>query len=119
MRILIRWAILAVAVFVAAQLVPGIELREGLVSLLIVAAILGLVNAVLGTVLRILSIPFLIVTLGLFAIVINMAVLWVTTVFTDRIDIDGFWAYFWAALIISIVTLVLRLVIPDGKGDDD
>jgi putative membrane protein len=118
MRILIRWAILAVAVFVAAQVVPGITLREGLVSLLIVAAVLGLVNAVLGTVLRILSIPFLIVTLGLFAIVINMVVLWVTTALTDRIEIDGVWAYFWAALIISIVTLVLRLVVPDGDHDD-
>jgi putative membrane protein len=116
-RILIRWGITAVAVFVAAQLVPGIELREGLASLLIVSAILGLVNAVLGTVLRILSIPLLIVTLGLFAIVINMVVLWVTTVFTDRIDIDGFWAFFWAALIVSIVTLVLRIVMPDGRGD--
>jgi putative membrane protein len=114
MRILIRWAIVAVAVFVAAQLVPNIELREGLVSLLIVAAVLGLVNALLGTVLRILSIPFLIVTLGLFAIVINMVVLWVTTALTDRIEIDGFWAYFWAALVISIVTLLLRLVVPDG-----
>ena len=114
MKILIRWAILAIAVFVAAQLVPGIELKEGLISLLIVAAVLGLVNAVLGTVLRILSIPFLIVTLGLFAIVINMGVLWVTTALSDRIEIDGFWAYLWAALIISIVTLVLRLVVPDG-----
>ena len=115
MRILIRWAILAVAVFAAAQLVPGIELREGLVSLLIVAAVLGLVNALLGTVLRVISIPFLILTLGLFAIVINMVVLWVTTLLTDRIDIDGFWAYFWAALIVSVVTLLLRLVLPDGR----
>jgi len=114
MRIMIRWAILAVAVFVAAQVVPGIELREGLVSLLIVAAVLGLVNALLGTVLRILSIPFLIITLGLFAIVINMVVLWVTTALTDRIDIDGFPAYFWAALVVSAVTLILRLVLPDG-----
>ncbi|MBA3764365.1 MAG: phage holin family protein [Actinobacteria bacterium] len=114
MRMLIRWAILAVAVFVAAQLVPGIELEEGLVSLLIVAAVLGLVNAVLGTVLRILSIPFLIVTLGLFAIAINMVVLWVTTALTDRIEIDGAWAYFWAALIVSLVTLALRFVVPDG-----
>ncbi|CAN5806415.1 phage holin family protein [soil metagenome] len=114
MRIMIRWAILAVAVFVAAQVVPGIELREGLVSLLIVAAVLGLVNALLGTVLRIFSIPFLIITLGLFAIVINMVVLWVTTALTDRIDIDGFPAYFWAALVVSVVTLILRLVLPDG-----
>jgi putative membrane protein len=116
-RILIRWAITAVAVFVAAQLVPGTTLQEGVVSLLIVAAILGLVNALLGTVLRILSIPFLIVTLGLFAIVINMAVLWVTTIITDRIEIDGFWAYFWAALVISLTTLVLRIVLPDGDDD--
>jgi putative membrane protein len=116
-RILIRWAIVAVAVFVAAQFVPGVELREGLMSLLIVSAILGLVNAVLGTVMRVLSIPLLIVTLGLFAIVINMVVLWVTTVFTDRIEIDGFSAYFWAALIVSIVTVALRVVLPDGKDD--
>lgn len=115
-RILLRWAITAVAVFVAGELVSGIELREGVVSLLIVAGILGLVNALLGTVLRILSIP-LIVTLGLFAIVINMAVLWVTTMLTDRIEIDGFWAYFWAALIISIVSLVLRIAFPDRNDD--
>ena len=117
MRILIRWAITAVAVFVAGELVSGIELREGVGSLLIVAGILGLVNALLGTVLRILSIPFLIVTLGLFAIVINMAVLWVTTMLTDRIEIDGFWAYVWAALTISIVTMVLRIAFPDRDHD--
>jgi len=116
-RILIRWGITAVAVFVAAQLVPGIELREGLVSLLIVAAILGFVNAVLGTVLRVVSIPFLILTLGLFAIVINMAVLWVTTIFTDRLEIEGFWAYVWAALVISLTTLALRIVLPDRDDD--
>lgn len=118
MRILIRWAILAVAVFVAAQIVSGIELREGLVSLVLVAGVLGLVNALLGTVLRILSIPLLIVTLGLFSVVINMVVLWVTTLLTDRIDIDGFWAYLWTAVIVSLVTLVLRLVLPDGRRDE-
>ena len=116
-RILIRWAITAVAVFVAGELVSGIELREGIVSLLIVAGILCLVNALLGTVLRILSIPLLIVTLGLFAIVINMAVLWVTSMMTDRFEIDGFWAYVWAALIISIVTLALRFAFPDRDVD--
>jgi putative membrane protein len=114
MRILIRWAITAAAVFVAAQIVPGIDLREGLTSLLIVSAILGLVNAFLGTFLRIVSIPFLIVTLGLFSIVINMVVLWVTALFTHRISFDGFWAYFWAALVVSVVTLVLRIILPDG-----
>jgi len=54
----------------------------------------------------------LILSLGLFAIVINMAVLWITTLLTDRIEIEGFWSYLWASLIISIVTIILYAVLP-------
>ena len=54
----------------------------------------------------------LILSLGLFAIVINMAVLWITTLLTDRIEIEGFWSYLWASLIISIVTMILHAVLP-------
>ena len=46
-----------------------------------------------------------------------MVVLWVTALFTDRISFVGFWAYFWAALIVSIVTLALRIALPDGDDD--
>jgi putative membrane protein len=113
MRLLVKWAILAVAVYLAAWLVGGVELERGLGSLLIVAAVLGLVNALLGTVLRLVGAPLLIMTLGLFAIVINMVVLWITTLLTDRIEIDGFWSYFWASLIISIATIILHVILPD------
>ena len=113
MRFLVRWAILAVAVFVAATIVGGVELERGLVSLLIVSGILGLVNASLGTLLRIVSAPVLILSLGLFAIVINLVVLWVTTLITDRLEIEGFWSYFWASLIISIATVILHVILPD------
>ena len=54
----------------------------------------------------------LIFSLGLFAIVINMAVLWITTLLTDRIEIEGFWSYLCASLIISIVTMILHAVLP-------
>jgi len=111
-RFLVKWGILAAAVFVAATLVGGVDLERGLVSLLIVSGVLGLVNALLGTVLRILSAPVLILSLGLFAIVINMVVLWITTLLTDRIEIEGFWSYLWASLIISIVTMILYAVLP-------
>ncbi len=103
------------AVYLAAWIVGGVKLDEGLVSLLVVAAILGLVNALAGTVLRILSAPLIILSLGLFAIVINMVVLWTTTLLTDRIEIDGFWSYFWASIVISIVTVILHLVLPDRR----
>jgi len=59
-----------------------------------------------------LSAPVLIFSLGLFAIVINMAVLWITTLLTDRIEIEGFWSYLCASLIISIVTMILHAVLP-------
>ena len=116
MRFLVKWGILAVAVFVAATLVGGVDLERGLVSLLIVSGVLGLVNALLGTVLRILSAPVLILSLGLFAIVINMVVLWITTLLSDRIEIEGFWSYLWASLIISIVTMILHVVLPDRSN---
>ena len=112
-RLLIRFAVVAAAVYAAAYLVPGVEVREGLASLALVAGILGLVNATLGTVLRILSLPVRAATLGLFSIVINMAVLWATTRITDRIQVEDFAALFWASLVIAAVTMVLGWVLPD------
>jgi putative membrane protein len=115
MRLLVRWAILAIAVYLAAWIVGGVELDKGVVSLLVVAAIIGLVNALPGTVLRILSAPLIILSLGLFAIVINMFVLWITTLLTDRIEIDGFWSYLWASIIISVVTVILHVALPERR----
>ena len=115
MRLLIRWGILALAVFLASSLLAGVDIKKGLGPLLLVSAVLGLTNALLGTFLRIVSIPLLIVTLGLFSIVINMVVLWVTTLLTESLQIDGFWNYLWASLIISIVTIVLKLAMPNRR----
>jgi putative membrane protein len=113
MRLLIYWLVIAAAVVVAAWIVPDVDVRGGFWSILIVAAILGVVNVILGTILRILTFPLLILTLGLFSIVINMIVLWVTTLLTDRLEIDGFWAYFFAALVIAVVTAVLSFLLPE------
>jgi putative membrane protein len=114
-RLLVRWGILAIAVYLAAWIVGGVDLEGGLVSLVVVAGILGLVNALAGTLLRILSTPLIILSLGLFSIVINMVVLWITTLLTDRIEIDGFWSYLWASIIISIVTVILHVALPDRR----
>ena len=117
MNFLVRLLINAVALWLATRLIDGISFDGEMIFLLVVALIFGVVNAIVKPILIFLTFPFLIVTLGLFAIVINMAVLWVTTMLTDRIEIDGFWAYVWAALIISIVTLALRIAFPDRDAD--
>jgi putative membrane protein len=115
MRLLLSWLVIAAAVVVAAWIVPDVDVKGGFWSILIVAAILGLVNVILGTILRVLTFPIMILTLGLFSIVINMIVLWVTTLLTDRLEIDGFWAYFFAALVIAIVTAVFSFLLPERE----
>jgi putative membrane protein len=115
MGLLLAWLVIAAAVVVAAWIVPGVDVEGGFWSVLLVAAVLGLVNVIVGTILRVLTFPLLILTLGLFSIVINMIVLWVTTLLTDRLEIDGFWAYFFAALVIAIVTAVFSFLLPERE----
>ena len=112
---LIDWLILALAVWVAAQLLPGIHL-EGLKSTLVVAGILGLLNALIKPTLKMLTIPLTFLTLGLFAVLINAVLLALTDWIADGIgginfEIDGFLDALLGAVIISIVTfLVSRFV---------
>lgn len=108
---LVRWAILAIAVWLAAKVVDGIHL-DGWESTVIVALILGLLNMFVKPVLFFLSLPAIVLTLGFFLLIVNTVLLaltaWVAGKF-DRINfaIDGFWDAFWGALIITIVSWVL------------
>jgi putative membrane protein len=108
---LVDWLVLALAVWVAAQLVPGIHL-EGFKSTLAVAGILGLLNALIKPTLKVLSIPLTTLTLGLFIVLINTALLALTDWITDGIaginfEIDGFLDALFGAVIISFVTFIV------------
>lgn len=122
MRLLIRWLIVAVSLFVAAWLVPGITV-EGNAWLIftVMAVILGLVNAVVRPVLAFLSCSLIILTLGLFVLVINALTLWLASAiavnwFHVGFYIDGFWSAFLGALIVSIVSVILSAVIREPYG---
>lgn len=123
MRLLIRWAIVSLALFVAARLVPGIHVeRDGWAIYAVMAVILGLVNAIVRPALKFLSCPLIILTLGLFVLVINAFSLWLasytaTNWFNVGFYIDGFWPAFWGALIVSIVSAVLSAIVKD-EGED-
>jgi putative membrane protein len=108
---IIRWLITAVAVWVAAAIVPGIHL-EGAGSTMLVALILGLLNAYLKPLLVLGALPALVMTLGLFLVLINTALLaltaWIAGKFDAiKFDIDGFWAALWGAVMISLVSFLL------------
>lgn len=124
MKLLVRWVIAALALFVAAWLVPGITVDgNGWVVYAVMAVILGLVNAIVRPLLKFLTCPLILLTLGVFVLVINaltlllassVAVNW----FNVGFYVDGFWPAFLGGLIVSIVTVILSaLVREDDKTD--
>ena len=110
--LLIRWAVLAGAFAVTTWLLSGIEISGGFWGYLWVSALFGIVNAIIGTVLRILTLPLTIVTLGLFSLVVNALMLELTGAITSHLTIDEFfWTAIWAAIILSIVSVILDLIV--------
>jgi len=116
-HLLIVWASLAVAFGVTEWLVPSVDVDGGVLTYIGVAALFGLVNAIIGSVLRLLSIPLLLITFGLFALVINAALLGITAGLTDVLDVGGFFSTVVAAFLISVVSaavgwVALRVLTP-------
>lgn len=112
-NIAIRIAINAVALWVAAKLFDGITLSSSWSSVVLVAAIFGIVNAILRPIALVLSLPFLILTLGLFTFVVNAAMLAITDGLTDALDVNGFWTTVFGAVVISIVSWALSAALVD------
>ncbi len=109
-RLLIRWLVLAAAISLAVKIVPGVHLHGGLANLLGVALVFGVINLVIGTVIRVVSLPIRILTIGLFSIVINAALLELTARADTVLTLDSFVAAVLAAVVISIVSTVLSAV---------
>lgn len=116
-RLLVNWVIVAVAVAAAAKIVSGIHVDGGAGTYLWLALLFGLVNAILGPILRLISLPLTILTLGLFALVVNGVLLATTAGLSSKLAIDNFWSDILGALIISIVTAVLGFVFGPKERD--
>jgi putative membrane protein len=122
MKILIRLAINAAALWGTAWFLPSMAIQDGFVNLLIVAAIFGVVNALIRPVARLLTLPLRAATLGLFTLIVNGAMVVVTAWISDLLVLDGgilkqLMVGTAAALIISLISTVLSFVLPDGGRD--
>ena len=116
-KFILRWAINAVAIFLAIRFVPGIILESGWVTVIWLALILGLVNAFLRPLLKLLTCPLILLTLGLFALLINTFLFWLTAqigqIVGIHIIINGFWPAFLGGLVVSVVSVVMSLILRD------
>lgn len=121
MKLLVRWVIGALALFVAAWLVPGIRVEgNAWIIYAVMAVILGLVNAVVRPLLKLLTCPLIILTLGLFTLVINGVTLWLASYiavnwFNVGFYVDGFWPAFLGGLIVSVVTVILSALVREEE----
>lgn len=104
MKLILRWAALALSFWVATALIPGIDVLGGFTTYLWVALLFGLLNATLGSFLKLLTLPAVILTLGLFLVVVNAAILMLVARWSDKLDLTNFWSAVLAALVISVVT---------------
>lgn len=111
----IRLFVNALALSAAAYIVPGITLQGGFGAVLLVALVFGLVNALLKPLVWLLSLPFLIVTLGLFSFVVNGIMLLVTARFTDPLAVSGLGAAILGSIVISLVSMLLGGILTDEK----
>lgn len=115
MKLIIRLLINVAALWVAAQLVTGIDLTGSIGGILLVAVLFGIVNAVIKPLVKLLSLPLNLVTLGLFTLVINALMLQLTAWLSSSLTISGFMPALWGAIVISIVSWILSAFL----GDDD
>jgi putative membrane protein len=119
MKLLLRWLITSLSLFVAAELVPGIRVgHDAWGAFAAMAIVLCLVNAVVRPILKLLSCPLILLTLGFFVLVINGITLWIASAiavdwFHVGFYVDGFMAAFLGALIVSVVSVVLTAVLRD------
>src|SRR6476646_10369167 len=108
MTFVIRLLVNAAALYVATKLVPGVDYTGGWVTFLGVALLFGFVNAFIRPVAKVLTFPIIIVTLGIFSLVVNGLMLWLTSSLSAALGlgfhVSGFWAAFFGALIVSLVS---------------
>jgi putative membrane protein len=122
MPFLIRLLVNAAALWVATQLVPGVTYAGGPLPMLGVALVFGVLNASLRPLAKILTFPLIIVTLGIFALVINGLMLWLTSSLSSALGlgfhVSGFWAAFWGGLVVSIVSTILSMLVAEPERKD-
>ncbi len=117
MPFLVRTLVNAAALYVATRLVPGVTFTGDWLPFMGVAIVFGIVNAFIGPVAKILTFPLIIVTLGIFSLVVNGFMLWLTSSISGSLGlgfhVTGFWAAFWGAFVVSVVSLILTVAVKD------
>ncbi|MQA29863.1 MAG: phage holin family protein [Luteitalea sp.] len=115
MQFFVRVLVNAAGLWVATRVVPGVDYTGGWVPFVAVAIIFGVINATLRPLIKLLTCPLILLTLGLFALIVNGLMLWLTGSLSAAmglgLHVAGFWAAFWGGLVVSIVSTMLSMLV--------
>ena len=106
-NLIITWLLNALALVLTSMVVPGFQVRS-FGSALIAAIVIGFINGTLGLLLKVVTFPLTLVTLGLFWLVINALMIMIAAKFVDGFGVSGFWAAFFGAIVLALVNMLLR-----------
>jgi putative membrane protein len=119
--VLMHWLFNAAALWVAAYFLTGLDFNGTIVQLLLVAAVFGVVNSLLRPLLTVLTCPLIVLTLGIFTLVINALMLlvtgWLSTRWELGFSVNGFWPAFWGGLVVGLVSLLLSLLFGPKRAE--
>jgi putative membrane protein len=113
MRLLLNWLLSALALLIVSHFVPGFQVN-GLLPALIAAVVIGLLNATLGLFLKIITIPFSVLTFGIFLLVINGAMILVASAIVPGFHVSGFSPAFWGAVVLALLGMLIRAIVKDS-----
>ena len=110
LHLIVGWLVSALALWIVAQVIPGIEVRD-FGAAMFATVVIAIVNAVVGPVLKFLALPFTILTLGLFLLVVNALLLKLASLFTPGFRVHGFLNAVLGSLVLTILTTILRRLV--------
>ncbi len=113
LRLIVQWLLSAIALIVAAELVPGFEVRS-FTAALVAALVIGLLNATVGLILKIITFPISILTLGIFLLVINAIMILVASSLVRGFRVFGIWPAFWGAVVLALLGIVVRAILREA-----
>jgi putative membrane protein len=110
LHMIVSWLVSALALWIVAQIIPGIEVRN-FKDAMIATVIIAVVSVLLKPILSFFALPFIILTLGLFMVIINAILLWFASLFTPGFRVRGFFAALIGSVVLTVLTWILRQVV--------
>ena len=109
--LLISWVTNAITLAIVAWILSGVTFHGSFWAVVFAAAVFGILNTILKPILRLVTLPIALITLGIAWFFVSLAMLWLTTLIVDKFDINGFWNYVWATILVWLVNLVVDAIL--------